>query len=99
MKRVYTAANLIDAQLLLDHLLDAGIPALVFHGNAQGALGELPVTHPEVWIKRDPDAERAHKVITEFESRSADDAPRRCSHCGEPNPGAFEICWRCGRGL
>lgn len=99
MKRVYTAANLIDGQLLLDHLLGAGIPALMFHGNAHGALGELPVTPPEIWIRHDHDLDRARRAIERFEGRAADGPPRVCAGCGESNPPAFDLCWRCGRGL
>ena len=55
MKRVYTAESLIDGQLVVDLLARAGVPSILFNQNAGGGLGELPVTHPEVWLKRDLD--------------------------------------------
>ena len=44
MRRVYTAAPLPEAHLMLQQLESAGINARVFNENAQGATGELPVT-------------------------------------------------------
>ena len=51
MRRVYSAASLPEAHLLLHQLLDEGIAAAVFNENAHGGVGELPFTHayPEVW--------------------------------------------------
>ena len=46
MRRVYTAATLPEAHLILQQLESVGINARVFKKNAQGAIGELPVTDP-----------------------------------------------------
>jgi hypothetical protein len=66
VQRVYLAESLIEGQLLIDHLEAMGIPANLFHQNMQGGLGELPVTYPEVWIKRDMDLEKADRVVHSF---------------------------------
>ena len=101
MIRIYTAANLPEAHLLV-HLLDErGIAARVLNENAQGGVGELPFTHayPEIWIDDEADARRARDVVAEFERVPGGERAGRCSACGEQCPSTFEICWNCGEPL
>ncbi len=42
MRSVYSAENLIDAQLVKDALESAGIPAFITGSALSGAIGELP---------------------------------------------------------
>jgi hypothetical protein len=97
--RVYIAESLVDAQLMVDLLEQAGVPAELFNGNASGALGELPVIYPEVWIRRDLDENKAHRVVasftTSFTAETGENISLRCSECGESSPHSFEICWQC----
>ena len=95
MQRVYIAESLVDGQLIIDHLNQAGIPSALFHQNASGGLGDLPVTYPEVWIKRDMDLEKALHVINRFVSMPLPASDQLCRQCGESNPATFEICWQC----
>ena len=97
MKRIYSAASLPEAHLLLHRLHAEGIAATVFNENAQSGVGELPFTHawPEVWIERPQDEQTARKVVQEFEANPVAQGNRACSNCGEDNPSTFEICWRC----
>ena len=101
MKRIYSAASLPEAHLLLHRLQAEGIAAKVFNENAQGAVGELPFTHtyPEVWIERLEDEEKARLVIHKFEMRSISTPGWHCQTCGEHNPATFEVCWQCGSTL
>ena len=57
MKKVYSANNLMEAQIVLDLLEHAYIPAQLFNQHAQSGMGEIPFTHayPEVWVMRDED--------------------------------------------
>jgi hypothetical protein len=98
MERLYRAANLPDAYLLLHRLQQAGIEARVLNEHAQGGLGEIPFTHayPEVWLVRPDDAERARDIVTEYERRDPPGEPRVCRSCDEESPAGFEVCWRCG---
>jgi hypothetical protein len=98
MLRLYSAANLTEAYLVLHALEHAGIAAHVLNQHAQSGLGDIPFTHawPEVWIEQDRDVERARAVITRYESARVSGSPRRCLGCGEDNPANFEFCWRCG---
>ena len=98
MKRIYSAASLPEAHLILHRLRAEGIACAVFNENAQGGVGELPFTHayPEVWIEDTVDEPLARRIVDEFE-RGADDADGGpCAGCGEHNPASFEVCWNCG---
>lgn len=94
MKRAYIADTLIDSQLVADWLNGNGVPCEIFHQNAMGALGELPVTSPEVWVRRDADLSRAQRLIAQIEFGDSGKSIF-CQHCGETNPAGFDICWRC----
>ena len=53
---------------------------------------------PQVWVDDPADEKRAREVIEDFARAPA--APTlECPACGEDNPGAFELCWKCGAGL
>ncbi|UCD66988.1 MAG: DUF2007 domain-containing protein [Betaproteobacteria bacterium] len=97
MRRIYTAATLPDAHLVVGLLDQAGIAARVFNENAQGGVGEIPFTHawPEVWLEKEDDAGRALEIIRTLERGGASHQVQ-CRGCGESNPDNFEICWNCG---
>ncbi len=101
MQRLYTAANLPEAHLLLHELEAAGIRARVFNQNAQGGVGELPFTetYPVIWIENDADAARAHAIVAEFERPMDGGGTVICRSCGEENPHNFDLCWHCGAAL
>ena len=100
MKRVYTAANLPEAQLLVDLLADRGMRARILNANAASVAGELPIdaTLPQVWVDDEADAARAREVIDTF-VRTPAGPTRKCPACGEDNPASFDLCWSCGAGL
>lgn len=103
VRKLYTAANLPEAYIVIDQLRAAGIEARVFNENAQGGLGELPFTHvyPEVWVMDDGDWTRARDVVVAYERGSKTDvgSAARCPDCGEENPANFQLCWNCGSSL
>jgi hypothetical protein len=97
MKRVYTAAHLPDAQMLVHALISHGVSARVFNENLQGGIGELPHVYPEVWIDDESDWDRARSLVGKFEQGvTPGKGGIRCPHCDEDNPATFEICWQCG---
>lgn len=98
MIRIYTAANLQDAHLLLGLLHVSGIDARILNASAQGALGEIPLAaaYPEIWLVQARDTERARQVLATFERPAPALPPRICPACGEENPATFETCWNCG---
>ncbi len=99
MKRVYTAESIIDGQLVLDLLTQAGVPCLLFNQNAVGGFGDLPVTYPEVWVKRDRDMEKARRAVQDFENSPLPANDQPCQTCHELNPSTFAICWQCNTPL
>lgn len=101
MYRLYQAANLQEAHLLLHQLADADIRARIFNEYAQGALGDIPFpnAYPEIWLYDEGDLEAARDIISQFEHRPAPQGTLRCPTCGEENPDNFETCWHCGTTL
>jgi DNA-directed RNA polymerase subunit RPC12/RpoP len=43
------------------------------------------------------DADRAKAIIEKFKTTRSSGPPVKCPHCGEENPGTFDLCWNCGR--
>jgi len=101
MKKIYSASNLMEAQIVLDLLAHAYIPAQIFNQYAQGMAGEIPVHHacPEIWITHDEDFERGKHIIDSYENTPATTGNVQCPSCSEENPANFQLCWKCGDGL
>lgn len=100
MKRIYLAANLPDAQLMVDALATQNIKAHIFNAHAVGGIGELAATNlwPEVWVDDDRQIEQALSLIRLLnEPVSRTEKP--CPYCGELNPANFLSCWNCLRAL
>ena len=80
----------------------AGIKVLVRNEYlAMSGLSEIPITefYPNICVLDDEDYERAWQVMHEamHESAVGADQEQICPHCGETNPGNFEICFSCGK--
>jgi hypothetical protein len=98
MIRVYEAANLQDAHILLGLLTQARIGARIFNEHAQGGLGDIPFgeTYPSVWIEDERDLKRAREIVADYQGRASVSGTRTCAVCGETSPANFETCWNCG---
>lgn len=96
--RVWSAAGLQEAYIVLGLLQQARIEARVLNANAQGGLGEIPFiqTWPEIWVDDDRDVARARALIDAYQSAPLAAATRVCPQCREQSPGNFECCWNCG---
>jgi hypothetical protein len=99
VKKIYTAADPLEAGLIRGLLESSGIESQVRGLALWGARGLIPITPdtaPSVWV-RDEDAELAKTLIA---SRSRPLAVVRddwkCSTCGENVDGEFSECWSCG---
>ncbi|MBL8521915.1 MAG: DUF2007 domain-containing protein [Betaproteobacteria bacterium] len=97
MKKIYAAANVPEAYLVRNLLINAGIEALILNEHSIGALGDVPLAsaYPQVWIERDHQSDHARQLIDEYESRRSDARTQRCMKCGEDSPGPFDLCWNC----
>ncbi len=98
MKKVFTHENRMIVYNLRNLLVDAGIETEVRNEFAGGGVGDLAPfeTWPELWIEDDSRfAEAAAIVDRVLNSGEGDDW--HCRGCREPNPAAFDVCWKCGR--
>lgn len=100
MPLVYHAANMIDAQLVVDELRTGGMRARISGSYLSGAVGELPPGDLiAVWVDIHQHLERARAMIEEFESARRSPAPDWCCQvCREIVGGEFGACWQCGAG-
>jgi hypothetical protein len=96
MKRIYLASDITQAQLVVNMLEQQFIPAYIENAHQSSGLGELAVSYPEVWLKRDQDSERARSIIESFEAQSQRPVVDTiCPQCKERNPQNFDWCWAC----
>jgi len=99
MKRVYSARDEADAEMVKNALTDAGIQSVVQGGALGAVLGAIPVTEetlPSVWV-RDEDLVAAGKVLDEFRHPPKPTGqPWKCPECGEMIDPQFTACWNCG---
>jgi glycerate-2-kinase len=101
MQRIFTAANRVDAYLLVDRLAHAGIKAHVFNENVSSIVGDVPpdVAQLQVWLDDDADKARAEAVLRAYQAERNRTGTLFCRHCREENPATFELCWKCGASL
>lgn len=101
MMKIYSAENMVDAQLFKDLLQSDGIEALIKGGYLSGAVGELPPSGLiTVWIVEDFYESRARERLKGFEAQQRQhQSDNFCGKCGNSNPGSFELCWSCGHTL
>lgn len=95
---VYTAKDLIEAELLLQRLRDRGIPSALQNAYLLGLLGELPLSvRPTVCVLEERDQTAAQLCIREMEAalRAPELPDVVCPNCGDTSPGNFEECWKC----
>ena len=97
MKRVYSAANLIDATHWANVLASHGIEAQLRNTTLGGAMGELPFaeTWPQVWVadEQEMHAKRLLENVAGGPARAV--TAWRCERCGELVEGQFDECWQC----
>lgn len=101
MRRLYQAADRIEAQFLVDFLDRHLIEATVFGDHLSGAMGELPANiYPTVWVLDDLHLPRAQEVLARFLARpEVKDGPAwTCQACGAQVEADFDLCWNCTRG-
>ncbi len=94
---IHQAHNIQQANLILHHLEQHGLKAIILNQYTQGALGELPFTqsYPEIWVE-EIIKDKAEQLIKAFEQLPINDNTVVCGNCNELNPENFETCWSCG---
>ena len=96
MKKLYTAGDIIEAQLLNSLLKTQGISSLIKNEGLQSGVGELPFVEmwPEVWIIKPKDWFSATCVLESLKPLDTLE-DWTCADCSVTNPGPFETCWSC----
>lgn len=99
MQKLFSASDIIEAQLLKRLLITSGIEACIKNEDLQSGLGELPFVEmwPEVWVIEPSDWDSAREILSDFLKRGTE-SDWVCAHCKEVNPGTFETCWACETG-
>ncbi len=103
LKKVYVAANAVDAHMLEGLLEQEGIRAVVrgddFVPLQGGGLFSMEI-RPSVWVFNDEHLPRAYELVDDFSRRPvlSDRAPTTWTcGCGERIEEQFTECWSCGR--
>lgn len=99
MPLIYRAANVVEAQLIVDELQAAGMLAHVTGSYLSGAIGELPPSEViGVWLAEAQHEQRARVVIDDFEaSRQRPARDWQCAGCDEWVGREFGACWQCSQ--
>jgi hypothetical protein len=98
MRKLYEAADRVEAQMLKDYLQEQEIPSVLLGDALSGAAGELPANiFPTLWILKDEQYQRARWLIEEFKTSTIESRgrPWRCPVCGESVDPGFDLCWNC----
>ena len=98
MRPVYEADSLVQAQLLVDLLEEAGIETVVRNAHLQGLFGELPMNQrPVVCVVENEQWAYAVVLAGEFVQAQLlpPGPPWTCKSCGETSPSNFGECWQC----
>jgi hypothetical protein len=100
MQAVYSASNLLDAQIVRDALIDAGVPAIILGEFLSMGRGELPMTSqtlPCVWVAqgwKETALGVVQRVKHDLEHPERIGTDWTCA-CGQWNASQFSQCWRC----
>ncbi len=96
---IYRAANMVEAQLVVDELRAGGMAAHITGSYLSGAIGELPPSDViGVWLEESRHRERAREIIEDFESsRQRPTRDWQCDRCQEWVGREFGACWQCGQ--
>ena len=73
MKSIYQAAHVTDAYMVRSLLAQAGIDAWIRGEHLQGGLGELPVGGQITVCVAEVDAERARRIVIDWDQLVPDD--------------------------
>lgn len=99
VRKVHTAATVVEAAHLRSVLEAAGIACFVRNEGLSSVIGELPFIEcwPEVWVVHNRDVLEARGLIdTVVHAAPAPPAADWiCRDCGERVEGQFDACWRC----
>jgi len=92
MRKIYQAADRIEARLLMDYLAGQQIQTYLQGDFLAGAAGELSALQfPEIWVTHNADERHALQLRAEYQQKTSGEV-WQCTQCGETLEGSFEIC-------
>lgn len=96
-RKVYLAADPINAEIAKDLLAGHGIEAHVRNQYLWGGMGDLPAdVYPSVWVDEADDYDAARRLVLELERGPIRTGrPWQCPKCDEYLDAQFEQCWNC----
>jgi rubrerythrin len=95
MKRIYEAADVVEAEAVAAALKARRIDAFVVGAHTYSTPGVNPLAFPAVWIADDEDEGPARLALAALRAAEKGE-PWRCRSCGEAHEGQFASCWKCG---
>ncbi|MDP2311332.1 MAG: zinc ribbon domain-containing protein [Pseudomonadota bacterium] len=97
--RFRTCRSLPEAHLVNTELMRGGVASEVRGESRAPLAGEIPFADArvEVWVVSEQ-LLLATTLLAEVDA-AGEGPPHTCPKCGEENPPAFELCWRCGTDL
>jgi hypothetical protein len=94
--RIFDGVDAIEAYLVRDMLIQAGLHADVRGFDRLTAMGDIPANSwPNVWVPPQQ-AEKARELVANFVRPKTPVHPWTCTSCQDENPGEFGSCWKCG---
>ncbi|MCM0082122.1 DUF2007 domain-containing protein [Geomonas sp. Red32] len=103
MKEIYRDLNLTTVRYYKSLLEDEGIPVILRneYTTASGITSiPIPEFYPNISVLNDDDFQKAWEILNQAQIKANNsDVDIICPHCGEPNPGNFEICYLCNKPL
>lgn len=102
MKRIYSARDEVDAELVKNLLAERGVESVVQSEGLTAILGTLSSAAdaaPGLWVQAE-DEEKAIAALADIKDGAApkpeSDIPWKCFNCGEEIEPQFTECWNCG---
>ncbi len=90
LKKVYSE---MEAQVLVTHLSDENIEAIIDKDDAGGMHPHLQATIGVFILVKEEDLEKAKAII---DVKNENLSSWICQKCGEVHEGQFNVCWNCG---
>ena len=101
MKEVFRHREFIIVSQYRSFLESEGITTLLRNEHLSNTEVLIPNFYPNLCVLNDEDYSRAKEAIRNFNTKmdTAINTELICEHCGERNPGNFEICYACNKPL
>jgi len=96
MQKVFTDQSIALVGAMRSYLAEHGIDSQLRNEYSSSVMGEIAFfdVWPELWV-RTSDYAKSVELLDNVKQNVPNGPDWQCRHCGEANPGTFEICWDC----